>query len=104
MKKTPDRILADLLVQINAAELQNRLFRLSNREIAVAMTYLSDRERRILFSAMPPEKNSLVLEEIRFQENVIVSRPFYLSVMKRVINILAGNSDDSFRKGYLRPL
>ena len=103
MKKIPDRVLVDLVNSLSKPELQNRLYYLAAREIAIAMTYLSDRERDRLFSLMSPEKYKLVREELSFQKRVIVTRQLYLAVMERVIKVLGGEKNDSVRKGYLRP-
>ena len=99
---TPDRILADLLHTDTYADIQNKLMRIADRELAISMLYLSEKDEVFLFSLLPPVKQNRIKQEQVFVKSLNLRYPQYRTVIDDVILRLQGVPGGGIRS-YIRP-
>lgn len=100
---TPDRRLLKLLRSLPASDVQNRLMRITDREIAVALLYLVDEERNYVLSFLGGAKKRRVEEEIEYTDRMRIRYPQYRIMIESVIEQLGGTGGGPVRS-YLRPV
>ncbi len=103
VQDTPDRRLLKLLRLLPPAEVQNRLMRMSDREIAVSLLYLVREERNFLLSFLGGEKRRRVEEEIIYTDKMRIRYPQYRTMIENVIEQLSGSAKGPLRS-YLKPI
>ncbi len=103
VQDTPDRRLLKLLRLLPPAEVQNRLMRMSDREIAVSLLYLVREERNFLLSFLGGEKRRRVEEEIIYTDKMRIRYPQYRTMIESVIEQLSGSAKGPLRS-YLKPI
>ena len=99
---TPDEALAEILHSGTYADIQNRLMRISDRELAISMLYLSEKAEAFLFSFLPPVKQTRIKQEQIYVESLHLRYPQYRTVIDDVILRLQGLSGEGIRS-YVRP-
>lgn len=99
---TPDKVLADILHSGTHADIQNRLLRISDRELAISMLYLSEKEESFLYSFLPPIKQTRIKQEQVYVKSLHLRYPQYRTVIDDVILRLQGVSGGGIRS-YVRP-
>ncbi len=99
----PDRELVRLLSQTPAIEAQRRLLRISDREIAISLQYLSDPERRQLLDRLGREKAGRVASELVLLGRLVVRYEDYRLAVARVLDALASGKNNPKLKTYIRP-
>jgi hypothetical protein len=101
--ETPDRRLLKLLRSMPASEVQNRLMRITDREIAVSLLYLVQDERRYVLSFLGGAKRRRVEEEVEYTDRMRIRYPQYRIMIENVIAQLGGSGGGPLRS-YLRPV
>ena len=90
--KTPDQVLAELLHKNPHANIQNILMRISDRELAISMLYLSEIEEIFMLSFLPPVKQNRIKQEQGYLTRLNIRYPQYRTVIDDVILRLQGMS------------
>jgi hypothetical protein len=101
--ETPDRRLLKLLRLMPASDVQNRLMRITDREIAVSLLYLVQEERAFVLSFLGGAKRRRVEEEIEYTDRMRIRYPQYRVMIESVISQLGGSGGGPVRS-YLRPI
>jgi len=99
---TPDKTLADLLRSGIHANIQNILMRISDREIAICMLYLSEKDEAFLLSFLSSVKQKRIKQEQVYVKSLHLRYPQYRTVIDDVILRLQGLSGEGIRS-YVRP-
>lgn len=102
-KFSPDQRLFQLLISLPPQDVQNRLMRITDREIAISTIYMEDRERNVLLGFLGQVKRERVRQEIAYVEHLRLRYPQYQAVIEQVIAVVSGRSDGSVRS-YIRPI
>ena len=93
MNETPDKRLVKLLRGLTPAESQNRLMRITDRNLAICMLYMEDVERNLLLGRLGKMKRDRVVQELAYVKHLRLRYPQYRSVIEQVIISLAGGKD-----------
>jgi flagellar motor switch protein FliG len=98
-----DRQLLSYMRTLPGTELQNRLMRLSDRDIALALLNLEESEREYVLSYLGNRKKERVREELSYIRVKRIRYDQYKRAMQRVLETFrrGGGSD---RRGYVRPV
>lgn len=83
-------------------EAQNRLMRLGDREIALAMMYMGDRDRGALLALLPRPKAQRVHDEMVLHRRLVIRYDQYVSAVESVLASLKERRQGPFRS-YIRP-
>lgn len=102
-KLSPDQRLFHLLISLPPQDVQNRLMRITDREIAISTIYMGDRERNVLLGFLGHVKRERVMQEIAYVEHLRLRYPQYQAVIEQVIAVVSGRRDGSVRS-YIRPI
>ncbi len=99
----PERELAHLLMALPRIEIQNRLLKVRDRELALATQNLEENERSRIYTAVSPEKIRRLREELSVIRRLRVRREDYLEAISRVIGVLEGRPYTEVLRSYIRP-
>lgn len=99
---TPDMVLAKLLHKGSHAQIQNILMRISDRELAISILYLSKKDETFLLSFLPAVKQGRIKQEQGYLKRLNIRYPQYRTVIDDVILRLQGLSGEGIRS-YVRP-
>lgn len=99
---TPDQVLSELLHSKTHANIQNTLMRISDRELAISMLYLSEKDESFLYSFLSPKKQTRIKQEQIYVKSLHLRYPQYRTVIDDVILRLQGVHGDGIRS-YIRP-
>ena len=99
---TPDQVFTDLLHKKTHVNLQNILMPISDRELAICMLYLSEKERQFLFSFLSSVKQKRINQEQKYLKSLNISYLQYRTVIDDVILRLQGIAGEGIRS-YVRP-
>ncbi len=99
----PDRALVTTLRSVDRVQAQNALMTSSDRDLALALMYLEDRERAAVFARVSPAKAARVHSELLLQQRLRIEYRQYLDAVERVISRLRGAGRRSGVASYLRP-
>jgi hypothetical protein len=97
-----DRLLAAFRA-LSATDRQNRLMRIGDREIALAMMYMKEPDRASLLSHVGPEKVRRVRDELTLHERLSVRYDDYLVAVSHVRRNLESTGSRAVLGSYLRP-
>jgi len=100
--KTPDQVLADLLHKDPFTKVQNILMRISDRELAISMLYLSEEDETFMLSLLSVVKQNRIKQEQVYLKGLHLRYPQYRTVIDDVILRLQGMSGGGIRS-YVRP-
>ena len=100
---TPNQRLVAALQGMPRVDRQNRLMGISDREIAVAMMYMEDRDRNHIFAVISPVKSRRIQEELRLHERLTIRYDDYVKAVQEVLGRLESGPQKSRFKSYLRP-
>lgn len=101
--KTPQEMLLETARSLTPAERQNRLMRIGDREVALAMTYMGDGDRAFLLSCVGAQKAARIRDEITLQSRLAVSHRDYLAAVAHVRGCLTTPSKPAVMGSYIRP-
>ncbi len=96
-----DRLVATLRA-LGPVEAQNRLMRLGDREVALSMMYMRDRDRGELLALLPPPKARRVHDEMVLHRRLVIRYDQYVAAVGVVLASLQESRPGAFRS-YLRP-
>jgi len=103
MNESPDKRLIKILKALPPADAQNRLMRITDRNLAICMLYMENVERTILLGRIGKMKRDRVQQELGYVKHLRVRYPHYRSVIEQVIISLVGGKDIGPRS-YIRPI
>ena len=103
MRPSLNQRFLKLIRELEPVEAQNRLLRVADRELAIAMLYMEERERQELFAFLSPAKAKRVKEEYGFAERRAVRYDQYRVVIEGVITQLSRSGAGAPMRSYLRP-
>jgi len=101
--ESPEERLLKLLRNLPAAEAQNRLMRISDRELAICMLYMDPPNRGRLLGLLGSAKRQRVSQETGYVSHLRLRYPQYRQVIEKVIGVLSGYERGSIRS-YIRPV
>ena len=101
---SPQDDLLRLIRILPSADVQNRLMKTTDRELALAMMYLSDTERSAVLSFLSRQKGDRVNSEYNLQKGLKITYNQYLDALKNVTARLEYGEERSSKKSYLRPV
>jgi len=99
---TPDKVLSNLLKTGTHSNIQNILMRISDRELAICMIYLSEKDKIFLLSFLSSVKQNRIKQEQIYVKSLHLRYPQYRTVIDNVILRLQGLSGEGIRS-YIRP-
>ncbi len=99
---SPEQRLLKIIRIIPPAEVQNRLMRITDRELAICLLYMDEKERPRILNTLGNVKRQRVIQEIGYVSHLRLRYPQYRVVIEKVIGILTGSDDGSIRS-YIRP-
>jgi hypothetical protein len=97
-----ERILARVKT-LGRVTSQNRLMAASDRDIAMAMMYMSDGQRGELFSLLSRSKSRRVSEELLLHERLCITHKQYELAARNILGSLEGPKATPPIKSYIRP-
>jgi hypothetical protein len=101
---TNNQMLIDAVRRLPAAELQNRLLQIPDRELALAMLYLGDSDKNRILSSMGNSKGNRVGQELSYCIHLRITRKQQEQALLRVVDSLQVNRRHESVKSYLRPV
>ncbi len=99
----PVEELARAVRSLPRVRLQNRLMRLSAREIALAVRHLDEADRTIVYSALPAALAGRIREEIALARRRRIAGPDRLVFVRQVLASLRQEGAPRSIGSYLRP-
>ncbi len=103
MKEAPDKRLLKIIKGLTPAEAQNRLMRVTDRNLAICLLYMEEFERNLLLGKLGKMKRGRVEQELGYVKHLRLRYPHYRSVIEQVIISLAGGKDMG-PSSYIRPI
>ena len=100
---TPDRVLMTLIRKLTPQEAQNRLLSLGDRDLALAMMYLSEPDRDFILGFLSPKKVHRIREELSLQKHRRITYTHYRTAVSHVIDSLSAGKNKTSLKSYFRP-
>jgi hypothetical protein len=98
-----DQQLLSYMRSLGSTELQNRLMRLSDRDIALAVIHLELHEREYVLSFLGNRKRERVGQELAYLRGMRIRYDQYRGAMERVLETFRRGGGSSHR-GYIRPI
>lgn len=103
MRESPDKRLIKIIQTLPQADAQNRLMRVSDRNLAICMLYMEEIERNLLLNRLGRTKRDRVRQEIGYVQHLRIRYPQYRSVIEQVIISLSAGKNIG-PSSYIRPL
>jgi len=103
---SPNDQLLRALAGLPRVEAHNRLTRLGDREVALAMMYMRDADRAALLALLPAAKARRVGEEMVLHRRLAIRYDQYTAAVDAVVAALAAPREGARRhafRSYLRP-
>ena len=100
---SPHRRLLDLIRVSDQVEVQNRLMSAQDKEIALAMLYMSGFEREQILRRLSKRKRERLQEELKRQEHVRILYDQYDRAVLRLINHISSSRGSERARSYYRP-
>ncbi len=97
-----EKILA-LLKYEDRVKIVNVLMKIPDREIAVSLMTLDEREREVAFSLLSPVKVRRVKEELQYQEKLDISHDRYTKIVRKFLSYFEPGKKDYKNQSYIRP-
>ena len=101
---TPNAILVRKLGSLSKVVVQNRLMRVSDREIALSMMYMEDADRGRIFSILAPKKVVRIREELALISRLRVTYEQYSKAISSVTSVVEGEARETGLKSHIRPM
>ena len=101
--ESPEQRLLKIIRSLPPAEVQNRLMRITDRELAICMLYMEKTEYPLLLDPLGKAKRQRILQEISYVNHLRLRYSQYRVVVEKVIDVLTGRDDGSIRS-YIRPI
>ncbi len=100
--QSPNDRLVAALRSLPPVAAQNCLMRLGDREIALSMMYMGDRDRADVLELLPEAKTRRVVAEMSLHRRLVIRYDQYVTAVEHVMAGLGDRSPGAFRS-YLRP-
>lgn len=100
---TPNEELKKTMYALPSLNLQNRLMAAPDREIALSMMYMDDKDRAYLFSVLSAVKQKRIHEELALHARLRISYQQYRMALRSVMAVLTGTGVGGL-KSYLKPV
>jgi hypothetical protein len=100
---TPNERLLAAFRALSPADRQNRCMRIGDRELALAMRYMTEPDRALLLSRLGPEKVKRVRDELLLHERLSIRYDDYLLAVAHVARNLDRPGGKAALGSYLRP-
>ena len=100
--ESPEQRLLKIIRILPDAEIQNRLMRITDRELAICMLYMEADQRPAVLDVLGNVKRQRVLQEIGYVNHLRLRYPQYRTVIEKVIGVLTGQDEGNIRS-YIRP-
>lgn len=100
--ESPDQRLIKLIRSLPPQEAQNRLMRVTDRELAISILYMEKPEQKLVLQRLGASKSRRVRQELDYVSHLRLRYPQYRDVIEQVIERISGRSDGSIRS-YIRP-
>ena len=104
MKQTPNERLLKVIRTVPRVSLQNRLLRMTDREIAVSMMFMEENDRNSIFDILSSRKRNRVKEELLLHQRLRINYNQYLTVIEHVVQQLTREHIKPGSRSYLRPI
>ncbi len=102
MKSANDRLI-ERIRRLPKVQVQNTLMRLTDREIALSMRFMEDRDRSFVFSLLPGGKADRIREELKLHTRLRITMDQYQRVVGSLQQQLAGTGARESTRSYIRP-
>jgi len=83
--------------------LHNMLMKIPDREIAVSIMALDDREKELFFSLLSPAKVLRIKEELQYQEKLDIRHDRYLKIVNKFLSYFEPGKKQFKNQSYIRP-
>jgi hypothetical protein len=100
---TPNARLLEAIRSLPPTDRQNRLMRIGDREIALAMMHMQDADRAEVLSVVARPKAQRVRDELRLQQRLSIRYDDYLVAVRHVIANLRTTATKAVLGSYIRP-
>ena len=100
---SPNDALVRLLRALPPVAVQNRLMRVSDREIALSMMYMQDADRSLVFSRLAARKVARLREELTLHARLRITYEQYRRAVESVVEALQGEKRGEGLRSYIRP-
>ena len=100
---SPNARLLSALRALSPTDRQNRLMRIGDREIAMAMMHLADTERDAILSSLGPVKAGRVRDELLLQQRLNLRHADYLAAVAHLERNLAHPAAKAVLGSWIRP-
>jgi len=98
-----DRQLLRYMRTLTGTEIQNRLMRLADRDIALSVLHLEEEEQSFVISFLGKTKRERVQQELSYIRRMRIQYDQYRSAMQRVLDTFRKGGGSS-RRSYIRPI
>ncbi|MFP4153061.1 MAG: hypothetical protein ACOC2V_04345 [Alkalispirochaeta sp.] len=98
----PHRRVLELIRALPAVDVQNRLLRVTDKEIATALLYMAEAERWSVLDLLGSAKRGRIIEEMTRQQRSRIEYSYYETAIRTVIRNLEGANVQGART-YYRP-
>ncbi len=95
--------LLSILRSLSPVDVQNRLMIISDRELALGLMYMTDKDRNYIFSFLSKAKADRVNEEIIRQQHQHITYKQYEVSIANLLQTLVSPGKRTALKSYLRP-
>lgn len=92
-----------IIRKLTPQEAQNRLLSLGDRDLAMAMMYLSDPDKDYILGFLSPKKVHRIREELALQKQRRITYNQYQIAIDHVVNSLSSSGNKTSLKSYFRP-
>ncbi len=100
---TPNDEFVKKVRYLSLPELQNRLMKAADREIALSMMYMAEEDRNYILSVLPGPKQKRVREELALHEHLRIRYAQYRMALDALAEIITGTGKGGLRS-YLKPV
>ncbi|MFP4364001.1 MAG: FliG C-terminal domain-containing protein [Spirochaetia bacterium] len=103
-RKSPEEKLFRTMQAIPPVDLQNRLNRVQDRVIALAMLYMTEGNQKKLLSKLALKKAERVRDEYSYQKRIRMSFAQYSQAVDQFCAVLLSSGRQKDLKSYIRPV
>lgn len=100
---TPNEQLVRRARALPRVRVQNGLMRAGDREIALSMMYMDDRDRTFFFSLLPAAKVKRIREELTLQQRLKITYDQYRKAITALTEAIGSERGGGSIKSYIRP-
>jgi hypothetical protein len=100
----PDEKIIYLIKFLPKVTVVNKLMKAQDRDIALSMMYMDEKNKEILFSFLSDSKIKRIKSEIKLHKRLKIKYSQYRKAVNTISKALEAQSDSQKKKSYLRPL